>query len=193
MEVAEDGGRSVSRVGSPSSSFRLRSPSLNSLRMHRIFDIFDRNGDGMITVDDLNQSLSLLDLEMDLSDLDLTVKSFVKSDNMGLKFDDFVELHQSLDETLLGFDSGEEVVTQSTLKMLQESDLTEAFKVFDKDGDGFISAQELQVVLGKLGFPEGREISEVEQMISSVDINKDGRVDFSEFKNMMQSVLIHSS
>ncbi|GKV02897.1 hypothetical protein SLEP1_g15276 [Rubroshorea leprosula] len=193
MEVAEDGGRSVSRVGSPSSSFRLRSPSLNSLRMHRIFDIFDRNGDGMITVDDLNQSLSLLGLEMDLSDLDLTVKSFVKSGNMGLKFDDFVELHQSLDETLLGFDSGEEVVTQSTLKMLQESDLTEAFKVFDKDGDGFISAQELQVVLGKLGFPEGREISEVEQMISSVDINKDGRVDFSEFKNMMQSVLIHSS
>ncbi|GLT51177.1 hypothetical protein SLA2020_246060 [Shorea laevis] len=193
MEVAEDGKRSVGREGSPSSSFRLRSPSLNSLRMHRIFDIFDRNGDGMITVEDLNQSLSLLGLEMDLSDLDLTVKSFVKSGNMGLKFDDFVELHQSLDETLFGFGSEEEVVTQSTLKMLQESDLTEAFKVFDKDGDGFISAQELQVVLGKLGFPEGREISEVEQMISSVDINKDGRVDFSEFKNMMQSVLIHSS
>lgn len=193
MEGAEDGQRSVSREGSPSSSFRLRSPSLNSLRLHRIFDIFDKNGDGMITVEDLNQSLSLLDLEMDLSDLDLTVKSFVKHGNMGLKFDDFVELHQSLDETPFGFDSEEEAETQSTLKMLQESDLTEAFKVFDKDGDGFISAQELQVVLGKLGFPEGREISEVEQMISSVDINKDGRVDFPEFKNMMQSVLIRSS
>ncbi|KAK8681426.1 hypothetical protein V6N13_053830 [Hibiscus sabdariffa] len=63
-------------------------------------------------------------------------------------------------------------------------DLTEAFKVFDEDededGDGFISAQELQA--------EGKEIGRVEQMICSVDQNHDGRVDFFDFKHMMQSV-----
>ncbi|GKV04279.1 hypothetical protein SLEP1_g16455 [Rubroshorea leprosula] len=194
MDVADDRKPSLTRKISSLSSFRLRSPSLNSLRLRRIFDIFDKNGDGMITVQEISQALSLLGLEADLSDLDLTIKSFVKPGNQGLNFEDFVALHQSLDETLFGFDSKEEEAVESTAAISQEeSDLTEAFKVFDEDGDGFISAKELQVVLGKLGLPEGREISRVEQMINSVDSNKDGQVDFFEFKNMMQSVLVHSS
>lgn len=75
----------------------------------------------------------------------------------------------------------------------EEADLSEAFKVFDEDGDGYISARELQMVLGKLGFSEGSEIDRVEKMIVSVDSNRDGRVDFFEFKDMMRSVLVRSS
>ncbi|XWS35445.1 hypothetical protein CRYUN_Cryun21dG0126600 [Craigia yunnanensis] len=188
--------RSLSRKAS-SSSFRLRCPSLNSLRLRRIFDIFDKNGDGMITVQEINQALSCLGLEADLSELDSTIKSFIKPGNIGLTFDDFVALHQSLDQTFFGLDLEEnieeEAVEGETKMSQEESDLTEAFKVFDEDGDGFISAQELQVVLGKLGLPEAREIDRVQQMICSVDQNHDGRVDFFEFKHMMQSVLVGSS
>ncbi|XVF29756.1 hypothetical protein REPUB_Repub15cG0149600 [Reevesia pubescens] len=190
--------RSPSRKVS-SSSFRLRSPSLNSLRLQRVFDIFDKNGDAMITVQEINQALTLLGLETDLSQLDSIIKSFIKPGNIGLTFDDFVTLHQSLDQTFFGLDDLEEAEAEAeanegeAAKMSQEeSDLTEAFKVFDEDGDGFISAKELQVVLGKLGLPEAREIDRVQQMICSVDQNHDGRVDFFEFKHMMQSVLVRS-
>ncbi|KAE8685647.1 Calcium-binding allergen Bet v 3 [Hibiscus syriacus] len=99
-------------------------------------------------------------------------------------YDGFVALHRSLDETFFGLDKEEEE---------DESDLTEAFKVFDEDGDGFISAKELQAVLWKLGLPEGKDIGRVEQMICSVDQNHDGRVDFFEFKHMMQGVVVRSS
>lgn len=76
----------------------------------------------------------------------------------------------------------------------EESELSEAFKVFDEDGDGFISAKELQVVLGKLGLQEeGREIDRVEMMISSVDRNHDGVVDFFEFKDMMRGIMVRSA
>ncbi|XP_022761355.1 probable calcium-binding protein CML43 [Durio zibethinus] len=188
--------RSLSRKAS-STSFRLRCPSLNSLRLRRVFDIFDKNGDAIITVQEINLALCRLGLETDISELDSTIKSFIKPGNIGLTFDDFVALHQSLDETLFGLESEESIeeeAVEGEAKMSQvESDLTEAFKVFDEDGDGFISAQELQVVLGKLGLPEGREIDRVQQMICSVDQNHDGRVDFFEFKHMMQSVVVRGS
>ena len=176
-------------------SFRLRCPSLNSVRLRRIFDLFDKNSDGTITVTELSQALALLGLDADLPDLQSIVQSHIKPGNLGLEFDDFAALHLSLNDTYF-FDVEEELKgdgpEQSELSQ-EESDLNEAFKVFDEDGDGYISAQELQVVLGKLGLAEGKEIGRVKQMITSVDRNQDGRVDFFEFKDMMRSVVVRSS
>ncbi|TXG57477.1 hypothetical protein EZV62_015306 [Acer yangbiense] len=189
MDVAAAGEKMVRNLSNKaaSSSFCLRSsPSLNTLRLRRIFDIFDKNGDGMITAQELSQALSCLGLDADLSELESTVVSYIKPGNGGLGFEDFVSLHRSLDNALFGCDDdecGDEGITDMSEQ--EESDLTEAFKVFDVNGDGFISARELQEVLGKLGFAEGNEIQRVEQMIVSVDRNRDGRVDFFEFKNMM--------
>ncbi|KAI3993735.1 hypothetical protein MKX01_002748 [Papaver californicum] len=175
-------------LGGPSSSFRLRSPSLNCLRLRRIFDVFDANGDGMITLEELRQALEQLGLEADESELESTVLCYVKPGNTGLEFEDFEALHQSLGHTFFG---SEDDLSDPAAQ--EEADLAEAFKVFDEDGDGYISATELQVVLDKLGLPEAQEMDRVQQMIISVDQNQDGRVDFSEFKNMMQNVTIRST
>ena len=211
MEASAAGTTTTNKtLSKQTSSFRLRCPSLNSLRLRRIFDLFDKNGDGMITVHELSQALNLLGLDSDLYDLLPIVNSFIKPGNEGLRFDDFESLHQSLNETYFGLEEneGEEAGhgdkggsgTGATMLVCgghdasqEESDLSEAFKVFDKDGDGFISAEELQIVLGKLGLAEGREIGSVQQMIVSVDRNRDGRVDFFEFKDMMRSVIVRSS
>ncbi|KAL6146377.1 hypothetical protein ACLB2K_057057 [Fragaria x ananassa] len=200
--------RTLAKRPSASSSFRLRCSSLNSLRLLRIFDIFDKNRDGMVSVDEINQALRLLGLDVEVSDLEATIRTFIQPGNEGLTYDDFVGLHQSLYDTF--FFDGDDIESaveeaaalvvaardeEEAKKLLQEeSDLREAFKVFDEDGDGFISAKELQTVLGKLGFPEGNEIDRVERMITSVDRNHDGLVDLFEFKDMMRStVLVPSS
>lgn len=178
-----------------SSSFQLRCPSLNSLRLRRIFDLFDKNGDGMITTEELGQALGLLGLDADESDLDSTVNSFIQPGNDGLRFEDFAALHQSLNDTYFGGSEegeGEGEERESMSMSQEEADLTEAFRVFDEDGDGYISAAELQVVLRKLGLSEGNEIDRVQKMIVSVDRNQDGRVDFFEFKDMMRSVIVRS-
>ncbi|CAN7118912.1 unnamed protein product [Brassica rapa subsp. narinosa] len=177
------------KVERQSSSFRLRSPSLNALRLQRIFDLFDKNGDGLITLDELSQALSRLGLDADLSDLKSTVESYIQPGNTGLDFDDFTSLHKTLDESFFG-GAGDCYESSPDSAAAEEADLAEAFKVFDENGDGFISARELQAVLKKLGLPEGSEMERVEKMIVSVDRNQDGRVDFSEFKNMMRIVLI---
>ncbi|KAL8516964.1 hypothetical protein ACS0TY_015274 [Phlomoides rotata] len=170
-------------------SFRLRSPSLNSVRLRRIFDIFDKNNDSIITVEELGKALALLGLKVDDAQLDSMVRSYIKQGNDGLTYEDFEALHRSLGDVFFGL--GDEAGDIDEKQ--EEADLSEAFKVFDEDGDGYISARELQKVLGKLGLQEGSEMDRVQLMISSVDQNHDGRVDFFEFKDMMRSVVVPSA
>ncbi|KAI0559406.1 calmodulin [Gracilaria domingensis] len=53
-----------------------------------------------------------------------------------------------------------------------EAEIVEAFKVFDKDGSGKISAEELRQVMSNLG--EQLSDAEVEEMIREADTNGDG-------------------
>ncbi|KAF2302779.1 hypothetical protein GH714_008342 [Hevea brasiliensis] len=63
--------------------------------------------------------------------------------------------------------------------------LHEAFKIFDEDGNGYIEAVELKRVLQCLGLDKGWDMSDIEKMLKVVDLNLDGRIDFSEFELMM--------
>jgi calcium-dependent protein kinase len=61
------------------------------------------------------------------------------------------------------------------------------FQVFDDNRDGFIDPHELLGVFqGSLGHLEKFSFEKVKQMISEVDLNKDGKINFAEFKNAMQ-------
>ena len=66
-----------------------------------------------------------------------------------------------------------------------EEELKEAFKVFDKDGNGFISASELRHVMTNLG--EKLTDEEVDEMIREADIDGDGQINYEEFVKMMMS------
>ena len=68
-----------------------------------------------------------------------------------------------------------------------EEDLRLAFKVFDADGSGDISAAELASVLHGLG--EKATVQQCRRMIEGVDKNGDGLISFDEFKVMMASGL----
>ena len=57
-----------------------------------------------------------------------------------------------------------------------DEELREAFRVFDKDGDGFISAAELRIVMTSLG--EKLTDKEVEDMLNEADANNDGKIDY---------------
>ncbi|XP_020596768.1 probable calcium-binding protein CML27 [Phalaenopsis equestris] len=169
-----------------SPSFRLRSPSLNSLRLRRVFDIFDRNGDGEITSEELCLALDCLGLGVDPAELCSSIASYIPTGRLGLDFDSFNSIHRSLGDALFNADG-------SRGEVEEEEEMREAFRVFDEDGDGFISAKELQVVLGKLGLAEGRTLDRVQLMIGSVDRDSDGLVDFFEFKTMMKTVNVQSA
>ena len=58
----------------------------------------------------------------------------------------------------------------------EEIELQESFRVFDKNGDGYISTSELRQVMLTLG--EKVSDDELAEMIRKADFNGDGRVDY---------------
>jgi calmodulin len=66
-------------------------------------------------------------------------------------------------------------MSQTVKETDADQELRNAFRVFDKDGSGTISAEELRRVLLSLG--ENLTDAEVEDMIQMADVNGDGSID----------------
>ena len=79
--------------------------------------------------------------------------------------------------------------TQATIEkkiLLTEDNLRDAFDAFDEDHNGSISLDEIKNFLSW-----GRDIKEKTwcKVINEIDANKDGHVDFKEFKQLMESFI----
>uniref|UniRef100_A0A0D3HI18 EF-hand domain-containing protein n=1 Tax=Oryza barthii TaxID=65489 RepID=A0A0D3HI18_9ORYZ len=80
--------------------------------------------------------------------------------------------------------AGELVLEEIAAAAADEGELKETFAVFDADGDGRISAEELRAVLASLG-DELCSVDDCRRMIGGVDTDGDGFVCFDEFARMM--------
>jgi len=56
-------------------------------------------------------------------------------------------------------------------------------QVFDRDGDGLISEEELRLTMNNLGEPLTE--AEVKSMIAEADLDGDGKINFQEFSRLM--------
>eukprot|EP01053_Blabericola_migrator_P002701 Blabericola_migrator_1__2700@NODE_1768_length_3821_cov_86_086841_g734_i3_p1_GENE_NODE_1768_length_3821_cov_86_086841_g734_i3NODE_1768_length_3821_cov_86_086841_g734_i3_p1_ORF_typecomplete_len607_score87_73Pkinase/PF00069_25/5_6e78Pkinase_Tyr/PF07714_17/2_3e43EFhand_7/PF13499_6/5_7e12EFhand_7/PF13499_6/3_1e16EFhand_8/PF13833_6/1_1e02EFhand_8/PF13833_6/4_1e06EFhand_8/PF13833_6/2_1e05EFhand_8/PF13833_6/3_3e09EFhand_11/PF08976_11/2_6e05EFhand_11/PF08976_11/4_3e11EFhand_1/PF00036_32/4_2e03EFhand_1/PF len=68
----------------------------------------------------------------------------------------------------------------------QESVCKAAFRVFDLDGDGKISLEELHKVLAMNFVQQAFTREDIESIIKEVDLNNDMEIDFDEFMRMMR-------
>ncbi|XP_044504182.1 calmodulin-like protein 3 [Mangifera indica] len=142
---------------------------MDSTEVRRVFQMFDRNGDGKISKKELRKWLENLRIFIPDGELiQMMDKIDVNGDGF-VDIDEFGELYQTI------MNEKEE-----------EEDVKEAFNVFDQNGDGFITMNELRSVLASLGLQQGRTLEDCKRMIEKVDVDGDGMVDFAEFKQMMK-------
>ena len=64
-----------------------------------------------------------------------------------------------------------------------EEEMREAFRVFDKDGNGYISSAELRHVMTNLG--ERLSEEEVDEMIQKADVDGDGHVNYEGWSRVL--------
>ncbi|KAI5650423.1 hypothetical protein M9H77_36428 [Catharanthus roseus] len=143
--------------------------SIKAGDLYRIFDQLDKNGDGLVSLEELMVALEGIGIHTSEDELELLVGK------KSLDRIDFLFFH----ETIIKGNNN-----KSEYSVL-ENDLREAFAVFDENGDGFISSEELQSALLRLGLWDERCGGDCRSMISVYDVNSDGKLDFEEFKNMM--------
>ncbi|XP_028320680.1 calcium-binding protein 8 isoform X1 [Gouania willdenowi] len=85
-------------------------------------------------------------------------------------------------------DSDSDVLASISVEELDE--IREAFKVLDRDGNGFISKQELGMAMRSLGYmPSEVELAIIMQRL---DMDGDGQVDFEEFMTILGPKLLSS-
>ncbi|KAF7805350.1 calmodulin-like protein 3 [Senna tora] len=145
---------------------------MDPTELKRVFQMFDRNGDGRITKEELSDSLENLGIFIPEDDLRQMIDKIDMNGDGCVDIGEFGELYQSL---MNGRDEEEEV------------DMREAFNVFDQNGDGFITVEELRSVLSSLGLKQGKAVEDCKKMIMKVDVDGDGKVDYNEFKQMMKA------
>mmetsp|Transcript_65300 Transcript_65300/g.181580 ORF Transcript_65300/g.181580 Transcript_65300/m.181580 type:complete len:503 (+) Transcript_65300:93-1601(+) len=147
---------------------QLNEDQIKSLR--EVFMNLDSNGDGKLTVNEMKEGISKAGLKEIPGDLQKIMEE-VDSDGSGVI--DYTEfLAATLDKRLY----------------LKDDVVWAAFQTFDRNGDGQISQDELKQVLGDGDVAEVMGATTIQQLMTEIDGNDDGVIDFQEFMAMMQKV-----
>lgn len=135
--------------------------------VQKIFNKFDKNGDGKISSAELKNVLSALGSETSDEEVKRIMAEIDKNGDGYIDPREFALFY-------CGESDGDKCGTK---------ELRDAFDLYDADKNGLISATELHSVLKGLG--EKCSLGDCRKMIKSVDVDGDGCVNFEEFKKMM--------
>ena len=133
-----------------------------------IFDYFDTDKDGEITLEELGELLRALGENPTEKELQKMMDQIDDDKSGRINFKEFLELYSR------------KVEDPDT-----EEDLIEGFKLFDKDKNGKISPNELKSLL--IDLLPNLSGEEAEEIVRDADTNNDGDIDFKEFVKFILS------
>lgn len=135
--------------------------------LKQAFGFFDKESKGVVTTTEIGSVLKNLGLFPTEKELEAMLSEIDIDGDGEFSFDEFVQL-------MFNMGNLEEISPEQ-----EEKDLKDAFRVFDRTGNGYITSSDLRSVLHCLG--EKLTEEEIEDMIEEVDIDGDGRIDYEEF------------
>ena len=151
-------------------------------RIKSQFRLLDQNGDGSITIQEMRKALSGAKLDYTLKDVQNLLKKADKNGDGKVVWEEFLELmseHMKKQQT-----REQEFIVETKEATTEEYDQAmQAFKLFDKNGDGFIDIEELKTAMNTLDLE--KDPTKVEQLFKDLDKNNDGAIDYVEFGRLL--------
>jgi calcium-dependent protein kinase len=133
-----------------------------------LFQAFDKNGDGVLSKEEIFEGYKSILGEVEATKEVERIMNEVDIDRSGtIDYNEFV------------------MAATNRQNILNKEKLEATFKMFDKDGSGSISAEEIRSFLGN-SFTDQKSLDAI---IKEVDENGDGEISLVEFKDMMLKYL----
>ncbi|KAG8050027.1 hypothetical protein GUJ93_ZPchr0009g1831 [Zizania palustris] len=132
------------------------------------FSLFDKDGDGTITTKELGTVMRSLGQDPTEAELQEMVAEVDADGSGSIDFTEFISL-----------------LARKMRDTEAEDDLRDAFRVFDKDQNGFITPDELRSVMTNLGDKLSDE--ELAEMLHEADGDGDGQINYNEFVKVMMA------
>jgi len=149
-------------------SFQRRMSSNDIKECRATFDMFDKNGNGTINAQELFSVMRSLGIKSSLKEAQGMIQE-VDHDKSGLvDFNEFLSL----------------MANKKSSKRQESFELMHAFKAFDRNNDGYIVKSEFMKVMKKHG--EKITSKEIDSMIKQCDVDKDGKINYTEFVKMVR-------
>ncbi|KAJ0969187.1 hypothetical protein J5N97_022064 [Dioscorea zingiberensis] len=148
-----------------------RTSSTKTREFEEAFRLFDANGDGKISSEELKYCLSCFGEEISLSGAQAAMKDFDLDDDGLLDYEEFLRLVKVSNGGGGGVDD-------------DDDDLKKAFEMMEVEkGAGCITACGLKRMMRRLG--EEKTDEECAAMIRAFDLDGNGVLDYYEFLRMM--------
>ncbi|XP_031121383.1 calcium-dependent protein kinase 17-like [Ipomoea triloba] len=133
--------------------------------LKQMFKGMDTDGSGTITLEELKLGLAKQGTKLSEYEVKQLMEAADADGNGTIDYEEFI------------------TATMHLNKMDREEHLYTAFQYFDKDNSGYITIEELEQALREFGMNDEKDIKEI---ISEVDTDHDGRINYDEFVAMMR-------
>ncbi len=128
---------------------------LFSIELKEAFALFDRIGRGAIRTKDLAYVMHSIGYQTTPTELEQMIREADQDGWLNYYFKkNFFFLFKFLGNGLIDFDEFKLMMNrkgESQLEIFNDELVNEAFRIFDKDGNGFITEKELRSVMNNLG------------------------------------------
>lgn len=151
------------------------------------FDLLDRNRDGRVTANELQFMLKNLGINVRDEIIHDLIREASHSGNGLINEAEFLQWVGRIQALRDEQQQQQQQQEENASKPEENDDVTEdliaAFRVFDRDGNGFITRDELQTAMEMIGEP----LSEVQltQLLAIADLDQDGRINYEEFTRLL--------
>ncbi|KAL3085555.1 hypothetical protein niasHT_037296 [Heterodera trifolii] len=132
------------------------------------FRMFDKDGNGTMSIKELGVAMRTLGLNPTEDEL-LNMVNEYDVDGNGIDFFEFCKMMKEMNKE----------TDQELIRL--------AFRVFDKDGNGYITAQEFRHFMTTMGEKFSEE--EVDEIIKEFDKDGDEQIDYEEFVNAVAPIV----